>query len=287
MVAWIGKILKGEYCIGDQLADIEISNQPLVVLSYAKTIHENEQTDYSFRPNGRKDYQLLYIKKGQIEVLNNEQSKIYGENTLLLIKPGVLQKHRPISTAGKTVCFYVHFSGSDVEKYLNQAEITEPVMQFDEPLGAFEEIINRMEMGRNTHLHQEFCNALLQELFILISIALKQNHSNTNGHFQQILKIMDETCTQKYPIKFYAEQCDFTEAHFIRFFKKAMGIPPHKYLINKQIEKSLPLLLYSKDSIKTISEKLGFSNQHYFSKVFIDRYKMPPSEYRNSQKQKL
>ena len=284
MFIWVGKILKDEYRIGDQLADIEILNKPLVVLSYAKMVHESEANDYTFRPHGRKDYQLLYIKKGQVEVFANNQSTIYGKNTLLLIKPGVFQKRRTISDKGKTTCFYVHFSGSDVEKYLNQAEITESVMHFDENLEAFEEIINRMEMGKNTHLHQEFCNVLLQELFILISIALKQNHTSTDGHFQQILKIMDETCTQKYPIKFYADQCAFTEAYFIRFFKKAMGIPPHKYLVNKQVEKSLPLLLYSKDSIKTISEKLGFSNQHYFSKVFTDKYKVSPSEYRNSTK---
>ena len=93
---------------------------------------------------------------------------------------------------------------------------------------------------------------------------------------------MDKTCTENYPIGFYAEQVHFSEVYFIRFFKNAMGISPHKYLVNKKLEKSLPLLLYSKDSIKNISEKLGFSNQHYFSKVFTDRYKMSPSEYRNS-----
>ena len=80
MFIWVGKILKDEYRIGDQLADIEILNKPLVVLSYAKMVHENEANDYTFRPHGRKDYQLLYIKKGQVEVFANNQSTIYVKN---------------------------------------------------------------------------------------------------------------------------------------------------------------------------------------------------------------
>ncbi len=154
-------------------------------------------------------------------------------------------------------------------------------MYFNEPLEIFEEIIKRMKAGQNSQHHQELCNVLLQELFIHISDALNQNKSEKSKGFDKILRLMDETCTKNHPIKFYADQVHFSEVYFIRFFKKAMKISPHKYLMNKKIEKALPLLLYSDDSIKTISEKLGFSNQHYFSKVFYDKYKVSPSEYRN------
>ena len=282
MVTWIGKIMKDEYIINNNLKDIEVLDQPLAVLTYAKMIHGQADYDFVDRPYGRKDYQLLYIKKGLLEVYNGNKSTMYGKNTLLFLRPGVPQKRRVIVDKEETVCYYVHFSGSDVEKYLNAYGITEPVMNFNEALKPFEDIINRMEAGKNSLHHQELCDLLLQELFVFLSDAIKQNTFKGTSSFKDLLTLMDQTCTKNHPISFYADQIHFSEVYFIRFFKKAMGISPHKYIMDKKIEKSLPLLLYSKDSIKTISEKLGFSNQHYFSKVFSDKYKLSPSEYRNA-----
>lgn len=280
---WIGKILKDEYRKGTELLDIEVLDKPIVVLTYAKMIHEAETPHGEvIRPNGRKDYQLLYIKKGFLEYCNDNKVEVYGKNTLLLIKPGVPQRRRIIAKDEKFVCLYVHFSGSEVEKYLKEYNITEDVMELKESFEMFEDIINRMDAARNFPNHQELCNLLLQELIIHISNRLKQNQSKGYKGFTRIVDLMDKTCIENYPLSFYAEQINFSEVYFIRFFKKAMGVSPHKYLMNKKLEKALPLLLYSKDSIKTISEKLGFSNQHYFSKVFYDKYKITPSEYRNS-----
>lgn len=282
MHTWIGKILKDEYRKGTNLLDIEISDEPVAVLTYAKMIHELGDFNYTIRPNGRKDYQLLYVKKGYIEYWENDKPTIYGKNTLFLVKPGMPQKRRIVSHDEKFVCFYVHFSGTEVENYLNKYNITESIMKFDEQFDFFEEIINRMEAGRNSTNHCDLCNTLLLELFIHICDKLQQNKFMFKKGFANLLKFMDDTCTENLPVKFYADQIHFSEVYFIRFFKKTMGVSPHKYLMTKKLEKSLPLLLYSKDSIKTISDKLGFSSQHYFSKVFTDKYKISPSDYRNS-----
>ncbi|MBE6760881.1 MAG: helix-turn-helix domain-containing protein [Ruminococcaceae bacterium] len=282
---WIGKIIKDEYRKGTNLLDIEILDKPLTVLTYAKMIHEREEnTNTVARPYGRKDYQLLYIKKGFIEVTFDNKPIVYGKNTLFLIKPNVPNFRRILIEKEKCVCLYIHFSGSDAENILNKYGITQAVMKFDEDFEIFEEILNRMDAGRNSSHYSELCDLLFQELLIYLSDYLKQKEITTHKGFNKILKLMDLTCHENYPIKFYADQIHFSEVYFIRFFKKAMGVSPHKYLMIKKLEKALPLLLYSEDSIKVISEKLGFSNQHYFSKVFYDKYRISPSEYRNSKK---
>jgi AraC-like DNA-binding protein len=281
MVTWIGKILKDEYRKGTQLIDMEVLDQPLVVLTYAKMIHDLEEDNSIIIPEGRKDYQILYIKKGFLEYYEGDKVNVYGKNTMFIIRPGVPQRRRVVASDEKFICLYVHFSGSEVEKYLKDYNLNETIYEFNEGFEIFEEIYNRMEAGKNSAHHQELCTLLLQELFIHISDGLKQKQCMFKKGFSNLLAFMEETCTKNYPVSFYAEQIRFSEVYFIRFFKKAMGVSPHKYLINKKLEKSIPLLLYSKESIKSISEKLGFSNQHYFSKVFYDKYKVPPSEYRN------
>lgn len=53
-----------------------------------------------------------------------------------------------------------------------------------------------------------------------------------------------------------------------------------------RMEKAISMLIYTKNSIKDISKQLGFSNQHYFSKVFYDTYKISPSEFRSQGEKK-
>ena len=177
------------------------------------------------------------------------------------------------------------FSGNKAQELLDKYDINSPIIKFEEHFKVFEDIINRMYSMKSSEYHEDFCNILLEELFILISNKSKNSAVKKFG-FNELLEIMDETCTENYPIKFYAEQIHFSEEYFVRFFKKAMGVSPHKYIMTLRLQKAISMLIYTNYPIKTISQKLGFSNQHYFSKVFCDNYKVSPSEFRSLEKNK-
>lgn len=285
MVVRFGKMLKREYCNGIQLKDMAITDQPLAVLSYGKNIRENEEIEYLNRPNGRKDYQFLYVKHGQIEISDRENTARYGENTLLLFKPGVPNFRRILCEHQRYSEVFVHFSGSQVESYLDRYGINRPVTYFENRFDAFENIVNRMEAERKSQFWGDFCETLLRELFILIGDVSKKSDPVRQGlGFGDLLRLMEKTCTKNYPIKWYADQIHFSEVYFIYFFKKNMGQTPHRYLMQQRMQKATKLLLYTDASIKDISAQLGFANQHYFSKCFCDSYQMTPTEYRGRKK---
>ena len=75
-----------------------------------------------------------------------------------------------------------------------------------------------------------------------------------------------------------------SRTNLIRIFKKNTGITPYKFLLDEKIKVAKALLSTTNMSVKSISEKLGFSDEHYFSYLFKEKVGISPLKYK-SQKQ--
>ncbi|MBO9620781.1 MAG: helix-turn-helix transcriptional regulator, partial [Niabella sp.] len=74
--------------------------------------------------------------------------------------------------------------------------------------------------------------------------------------------------------------CALTEDHFIRLFKKEMGITPGKYIIQKKMERAQLLLLIRPTPVKELAYSLGFDNIPYFNRLFKKQTGFTPGSYR-------
>jgi AraC family transcriptional regulator len=63
-------------------------------------------------------------------------------------------------------------------------------------------------------------------------------------------------------------------------FKRSFGLPPHRYLVQKRIERAKALLTSSACSITEIALALGFSQTSSFSARFRKMTGLTPTEYR-------
>jgi len=73
-----------------------------------------------------------------------------------------------------------------------------------------------------------------------------------------------------------ASNVSLSKFHFLRVFKKEMGLTPHQYILMKKIEKARDLIL----SGKTISEaslEMGFNDQSHFNRNFKKVFDYTPS----------
>ena len=68
--------------------------------------------------------------------------------------------------------------------------------------------------------------------------------------------------------------------HFIRLFKKEMGITPLQYVNQKKIEKAQLLLLTEDLSVKEVAARLAFDDYSYFNRLFKKTAGITPQEYR-------
>lgn len=71
-----------------------------------------------------------------------------------------------------------------------------------------------------------------------------------------------------------------------RLFKEITGKGFKDYVTEKRLEHSHMLLCTTSKSIADISAESGFENSNYFSTVFKQKYGIPPTKYRNLQKDK-
>ena len=71
-----------------------------------------------------------------------------------------------------------------------------------------------------------------------------------------------------------------------RLFKEITGKGFKDYVTEKRLEHGHMLLCTTQKSIADISAESGFENANYFSTLFKQKYGMPPTKYRNHQKEK-
>ena len=99
---------------------------------------------------------------------------------------------------------------------------------------------------------------------------------------QQILAELDLAIDSSISIDEICNKLFISRSKLIREFKKHYNITPHAYLMDRKIAFSKMLLQNTNHSIKSISNHLGFADEHYFSNVFRKKTNMTPSEYRKS-----
>jgi len=69
--------------------------------------------------------------------------------------------------------------------------------------------------------------------------------------------------------------------HFSRTFRHATGVAPHRYLVEARIVRVKTLLLESEESLASIAEEAGFSDQSHMSKVFRRLAGTTPKQFRD------
>jgi AraC-like DNA-binding protein len=79
---------------------------------------------------------------------------------------------------------------------------------------------------------------------------------------------MDAACHEKWPVRRLARVSDVSEAHFARSFKKAFGVPPHRYLLTRRIERATALLRDTELPITDIALQTGWESLGTFGRTF-------------------
>jgi len=81
---------------------------------------------------------------------------------------------------------------------------------------------------------------------------------------------MDAASHEPWPVDRLAQVSGVSEAHFARSFKDAFGVPPHRYLLTRRIEKASALLRDTALPITDIVFQTGWESLGTFGRIFRD-----------------
>lgn len=274
-----------KYFDGSNILDLNLTSRPLIVLGFGyfvrKSAGKSSEKDEVRRLKGRKDYQLIYLQNGHMTFKIDGKELLAPPNTLVLYRPGVPQIYKAHE---ECTYYYIHFTGSDVEKLLEKYEITETVFHFENNFKPVEWAVKTMESERSNPYLEDVADATMLYLLPMLAQAKRRQTSpQANEGFASLLQLMEKCCGENISVETYASHLGFSTGYFIRFFKKHLNVTPQQYLARCKLQTAERDLLSSTKPINQISEELGFCDVHYFYNFFKRHTGFTPSEYRKSQ----
>lgn len=81
---------------------------------------------------------------------------------------------------------------------------------------------------------------------------------------------MDAASHEEWPVRRLARVSGVSAAHFARSFKEAFGVPPHRYLLTRRIERATALLRDTDVPITEIAFQTGWGSLGTFGRTFRD-----------------
>ena len=91
---------------------------------------------------------------------------------------------------------------------------------------------------------------------------------------------MDAASHEEWPVRRLARVSGVSEAHFARSFKEAFGVPPHRYLLTRRIERATALLRDTDLGITDIAFETGGQSLGTFGRTFRDVTGESPGDFR-------
>ena len=93
------------------------------------------------------------------------------------------------------------------------------------------------------------------------------------------LEFMEKNYGEEIAIADVAAACYFSQYHFMRFFKKYMGMSCGEYLKNLRLEKAAQAFARGNTVILDVAMDAGFRNLSYFYREFQKKYGYTPKQF--------
>lgn len=91
---------------------------------------------------------------------------------------------------------------------------------------------------------------------------------------------IDQNYAQHLTLQSISQKVDLSPAYFCTLFKQEVGIAFNPYLAGVRIEQAKKLLASTDLNITAISERVGYQDPRYFSRIFLKTVGVQPTAYR-------
>ncbi|MBP3361429.1 MAG: helix-turn-helix transcriptional regulator [Clostridia bacterium] len=240
----------------------------------------DESRDVSTRAV-RRDFYLIYIIGGQMNMELGESCFVMNAGHLLIIRPETPFFYYTVGDL-RVNYIWIHFTGGETEKLLDCLRLpTNTLLDAGVHKGA-EEYWQRM--FREFVINDEFFDLSASSLLVEILTFFSRNIHRVQGRRELFKSIsyIHENYQKNIKVSELAKLENMSEAHYRVCFRRMTGFSPNEYLSDRRINAAAELLENTNKKIEEISALAGYNDVYYFGRVFKKKTGISPGRYRKN-----
>jgi AraC-like DNA-binding protein/quercetin dioxygenase-like cupin family protein len=263
--------------------------------------------DYMFQGEKHNFWELVYIDKGEVEILAGSQGYILKQGDIVFHKPNEFHSILANGKIAPNILIVTFSSDSPGMKYFENKILK----LSSKKLNLLSEIINETKYLFSNNIGKPYkalekkpaslygSEQMLKmylEMFLIqliregnyidkkerISFVTKEKMDN--DIVDNIISYLKENTDKNYTFEDICDMFSIGRTHLKIIFKNKMGQGVMTYFSKLKIEEAKKMIREDEHNFTEISELLGYKSVHYFSRTFRKFTNMSPSEYASSVK---
>lgn len=264
---------------------------PLVSKIYLKEIltcfYQVRKSNYMFPGESHDHYELTYIDHGTLDTTIDGQKFRLNKYDLILYYPG--QFHTQ-STDQENTCSYLTIT-FDLESTLGK-NLKSRV--FHTKKNVYQALTEFMKVTQNSgYMNDELSLLYLKQILIFLCQYDENEDDDSTStnpmqeHYEsamlnEILVYINNNVFKAFTVEDLCVKFSISRSSLQSLFKNNIYITPKQYISNVKLNQAKIMIHEHKHTISEISDILGFTSIHYFSRKFKLQYGMSPTEYAKS-----
>ncbi len=253
---------------------------PLMVNCAGKYEGDIEKIN-TYNRSGRLDYYLLYIVGGELEIMLPNGFKKCAAGEFVIFPPKHPYRYR--ITNGTALSYvWIHFTGGKVLETLSELQIS--IYPDINKIVPENTVITRFQSICNAFARQDaFREREISLLFERLLISLARRIAPAEYASKAIAKSIDyinSNYNMQIKIPQLAALENLSVSRYNAVFRNVMNMSPSEYIAKTRISAACELLLSTDMLIKEAALLVGYTDSHFFCKMFNKIMKVSPSEFK-------
>ncbi len=269
------------------LIQSQLIERKITIHSVIGAIDDTHDRSFSFPGEAHPFWELVYVVDGRVGVTADNRIYVLSAGDLIVHKPMEFHKiwseddHVRVNiytfvASGKNLSFLENHSGTVneiAEKQLHELNLIAKqafscdegglVMEFRDPV--------------QVQVFASMLEVLLLELRDNTSeIGAEEKHSRM---FSTVVTYLNDNLHRQLTVEEIAQRCNISSSMLKKIFRKYTDDGVMAYFSRMKINRAMEMLSAG-TSVATVSEKLAYTNQFYFSAVFKRQTGYTPTQYR-------
>ncbi len=242
---------------------------------------------HGWRPNGTKDWLLIYTETGHGLVRHADGEFQTGPGDIILYQAGAAQDYGQHDPAGRWRHVWVHWvPRAEVLEWLNWPELAPGLRHLQLPPELRRLVRNELVFGAsnlNTGVsrgEELALNAIERALLFCHRANPQRGGPLWRPRIQQAADYLARNLSERHLLEVTARRFGFSRSRFASLFRRQVGQPPGRFVDAQRLAKTRQLLAYTNQTLAQIAGQVGYSSPFHLSLRFKQHFGQSPRAFR-------